>query len=567
MEDCSRLFSQQKQAQVRQEEGELQEDPTVTQHHVPPQHRRYSSVHQAQTRHQNSKSHTPQPSLRSRRNTIVARSPAPNALSPRTYQLVDPGVQKRDITTIKPFGEETQIDTNYDPWANVARNISAGNFTDPTPISPLDNDLPQPSRPWNCSRQGSRRSSQSSYAQDFSKDGDRYRPRIWANSNPSYAPSISSSSSMPSPLSMYQDDENVYPTLDKMSLRVKSRYREMKEIQLRPYGQDDEDEVDDIDADNVAEIKYSERPVHPFDNSDTHNDLQDVDMDTLNPYKQALKEDYDASPRASDIALSEESQQELYRMAFASSPAPTRMQQYQVPEYGHYYPNPQKQQHTLTSSITSNSIASSGTLKSKGHASLTRTKTVLRQVKRRVSAAAQTMVTQANNALVRKNTESAVNRSPQEDHQLWIQEEEKVRDEECSHHLDDSHDLYQRYDYVYDHRAYSSEAYHDHHRQHDEHPTSPMYGNHSEDDGSLGRGSRFGSSNSIRRNLYSASRNSLHRSKTLLRQVKRRVSNAAQSMASHAGSALSWKQSQDGSMMEEMDGLEERNGSKRVQIE
>ncbi|KAG0036815.1 hypothetical protein BGZ82_003684 [Podila clonocystis] len=334
---------------------------------------------------------------------------------------------------------------------------------------------------------------------------------------------------------MYQDDENLYTTLDKVSLRVKSRYREMKEIQLRPYGQDDEDEVDDIDADNVTETRYSEGPVHPFDNPDTHNDLQDVDMDALNPYKQALKEDYDASPRASDIALSEESQQELYRMAFASSPAATRMQQYQVPEHRHYYPNPQNQQHTLNSSATSTSIASSGTLKSKGRASLTRTKTVLCQVKRRVSAAAQTVVTQANHALVRKNTESAVNRSPQEDRQLWMQEEEKVRDEECSHHLDDSHDLYQRYDYVYDHHAYSSEVYHDHHRQHDEHPTSPMYENHFENDGSLGGGSRFGSSNSIRQNLYSASRNSLHRSKTLLRQVKRRVSNAAQSMASHAG--------------------------------
>ncbi|KAF9303844.1 hypothetical protein BGZ74_002945 [Mortierella antarctica] len=487
------------------------------------------------------------------------------------------------IKPFKPFGNETQIDTNYDPWANVARNISAGNFTDPTPISPLDDDLPQPSRPWNCSRQWSRRSSQSSYAQEFSKDGDRYRPWTWANnSSSSYAPSLSSSSSMQSPTSMYHDDENLNNALDRESSRIKSRYRTMKEIQLRPYGQDDEDEVDDGDADDVAERSYPEEPVHPLDNlPDTHNDPRDVDVDALIPYKQALKEDYDTSPRASDVALSEESQQELYRMAFACSPASIRMQQHQVPEYGHYYPDRQQQPHMLNPSTTSTSIASSGTLKSKGRASLTRTKTVLRQVKRRVSVVAQTVVTQANQALVRKNTGSAVNKSPQEDRQQWIQEdEEEVRYEEySSRQLYDSHDPSQRYNYDHDQHTYSSQDYHDHHRGHDEDPTLSMYENHFEnnnsglggdsgslggdsgslggDSGSLGGGGRFGSSNSIRRSLYSASRSSLHKSKTLLRQVKRRVSNAAQSMVSHAG-ALSRKQSQDGSA-KEVGELEERN--------
>ncbi|KAG0334448.1 hypothetical protein BG000_008322 [Podila horticola] len=443
---------------------------------------------------------------------------------------------------IKPFGDETRIDTSYDPWANVARNISAGNFTESNPVSPLDDDLPQPSRPWNCSRQGSRRSSQSSYAQEFSKDGDRYRPWIWANANnSSYAPSISSPTSMQSPTSMYCDDENTYNTLDRESLRVKSRYREMKEIQLRPYGQDDEDEVGDV-ADDVTESSYADEPVHTFDNpADTHDDLQDVDVDALNPYKQALKDDYDSIP-ASDVSLSEESQQELYRMAFASSPASARIHQYRIPpEYGHYYPDTQHQQpRTLNPSATSTSIASSSTLKSRGRASLTRTRTVLRQVKRRVSAAAQTVVTQANQALVRKGTESSLNQSPVEERQLWIREEEEeeeghARDEnEYAQHLDDSRHIYQSYDQ----HNYSSDVYHDNHGEHDD-PTSPMYENHYDNNnsGSLG-GSRSGSSNSIRRNLYSASRSSLHKSKILLRQVKRRVSNAAQSMVLHAGNKI-----------------------------
>ncbi|KAG0098101.1 hypothetical protein BGZ93_001135 [Podila epicladia] len=343
---------------------------------------------------------------------------------------------------------------------------------------------------------------------------------------------------------MFHDDENLCTALDRESSRIKSRYRAMKEIQLRPYGQDDEDEVDDANADDVTERSYLEEPFHPFDNQpDTHNEPRDVDLDALIPYKQALKEDYDTSPHASDAALSEESQQELYRMAFACSPASIRMQQYQVPEYGHYYPDRQ-QSHGLNQSATSTSIASSGTLKSKGRASLTRTKTVLRQVKRRVSVVAQTVVTQANQALVRKNAGSTTDKPPQDDRQLWIQQEEGVREEEYSQHFYDSHSPSQRHDYGHDQHTYSSEVYHDHHGRHDEDPAMSTYKNHFENNSSgssLGGDSRFESSNSIRRNLYSASRSSLNKSKTLLRQVKRRVSNAAQSMVSHVGS-LSWKQ-------------------------
>ncbi|KAF9372453.1 hypothetical protein CPC16_002421, partial [Podila verticillata] len=551
MEGCSRLPSHHKQAQVPLE-GDLWEDVTASQPQA--QHYRYLSAHHTHTRDQSSMSHT-SPSLRARRSTIVARSPSRSP--PQTYQLVDPAMQTNDITKIKPFGIENKIDTNYDPWANVARNISAGNFSDPHPTSPHnDDDLQQPPRPWNC-KQGSRRSSQSSYAQEFSS-ADRYRPHIWANNNnSSNAPSISSSASMPT--SVY-DDENWY-VLDRTESRVKFRYREMKEIQLRPYGQDDEDEV--ADEDDATEGAYHEE-FHPIDNSvDAGYSAQDVDA--LNPYKLALKEDYDASPRASDVALSEEYQQELYQMALAASPASTRIQ-YQVPDYGHYYPDPL--QHVVHTSATTTSIASSGTLKSKGRASLTRTKTVLRQVKRRVSAAAQTVVTQANQALVRKNTEStSTTPFPQEDRQLWTQEEgEETRDE---HHHYFSDQQYDQNQYTYS----SDVVYHDNLREHED-PTSPMFENHFDNNsGSLdGFDSRTESSNGLRRHLYSASRSSLHKSKILFRQVKRRMSNAAQSMVSHAGSALSWKH--DGSteevagLGEEVDGLgEEGERGSRVQLE
>lgn len=354
------------------------------------------------------------------------------------------------------------------------------------------------------------------------------------------------------PTSMH-DDENWY-VLDRTESRVKSRYREMKEIQLRPYGQDDEDEVADED---VTESSYHEG-FYPFDNPlDASHSAQDVDVDALNPYKLALKEDYDASPRASDIALSEECQQELYRMALAVSPAPTRIQ-YQVPDYGHYYPDPQ--QHPVHTSATTTSIASSGTLKSKGRASLTRTKTVLRQVKRRVSAAAQTVVTQANQALVRKNTESTSTApSPQEDRQLWTQEEGEEARGEHHHHFSDQRD--------HDQNTYSSDAvYHDNLGEHED-STSPMFENHFDNNsGNLNSpDSHTESSNSIRRHLYSASRSSLHKSKILFRQVKRRVSNAARSMISYAGSALSWKNK---GSMEEVDGLgEERERGSRYREE
>ncbi|KAF8933024.1 hypothetical protein BGZ58_006633 [Dissophora ornata] len=306
-------------------------------------------------------------------------------------------------------------------------------------------------RPWRP-RSSARRESQS-YAQDFMKDGELWVPRPWTTSSSSSSPTASLyRKSFPheredQELTAYNSGSEEDSSYDRVShhSRPESTYHDMKQVQMRPYGQEDDDsenEVLDSEADDVDEYDggaTGQESVYDFGSqSDETTPFQADDHDIRYYYNsmdwQETEEQQDTHPsstpfnRSRDLLTKRASlaKAKFYKL-LKQHPQQVRERDLEDPhlhqdddhESGHDHDYSQEDYIEVDDPSRSENSVYSVTSSLRARMRLnTKTKTVLRQVKRHISAAARTVVSgatkaannvlqeasKANNNLTRSNT-------------------------------------------------------------------------------------------------------------------------------------------------------------------